>query len=334
MLPQPGVFHFLWEICSGTVNEGSAVRTFGRLTDYDAEISKADLSVHHNSIDYHLRVLTSLVEPFEVQIGAKYLVLGEMETTTDHAPLKLSIKLMDTFCTTRQWRFNPILLQDQDFVKFIKEQIDFFFSTNTTDEVSNGTVWDAFKAYIRGQIISYSAGLKRRINNEILLLVDKIKEDDKKYAISPSKELYKHKVELQLEHSLLLTSLIENQLMRTRSDFCIHSDKSGKLLANQLKFDSVKRQITKIRKQDDTFTVDHVGINQTFQEFYTSLYHSDFPHDSNFMHDFLSKLSFPKLSPEDCLSLETSISEEEIITAISSLNSGKAPGPDGFTVEF
>ncbi|XP_062894347.1 CST complex subunit TEN1 isoform X3 [Mobula hypostoma] len=87
MLPQPGVFHFLWEICSGTVNEGSAVRTFGRLTDYDAEISKADLSVHHNSIDYHLRVLTSLVEPFEVQIGAKYLVLGEMETTTGNVPV-------------------------------------------------------------------------------------------------------------------------------------------------------------------------------------------------------------------------------------------------------
>ncbi|XP_059812929.1 CST complex subunit TEN1 isoform X2 [Hypanus sabinus] len=102
MLPQPGVFHFLWEICSGTVNEGSAVRTFGRLTDYDAEISKADLSVHHNSIDYHLRVLTSLVEPFEVQIGAKYMVLGELETTTD-SPNIGNIQFIQAFQYMRKY---------------------------------------------------------------------------------------------------------------------------------------------------------------------------------------------------------------------------------------
>ncbi|XP_051895906.1 CST complex subunit TEN1 isoform X4 [Pristis pectinata] len=82
MLPQPGVFHFLWEICSGAADEGSAVRTFGRLTNYDARISEAALCVHHNSIDYSLRVLTSLVEPFEARVGAEYMVLGEMETTT------------------------------------------------------------------------------------------------------------------------------------------------------------------------------------------------------------------------------------------------------------
>ncbi|XP_051895905.1 CST complex subunit TEN1 isoform X3 [Pristis pectinata] len=85
MLPQPGVFHFLWEICSGAADEGSAVRTFGRLTNYDARISEAALCVHHNSIDYSLRVLTSLVEPFEARVGAEYMVLGEMETTTDAA---------------------------------------------------------------------------------------------------------------------------------------------------------------------------------------------------------------------------------------------------------
>ncbi|XP_069750808.1 CST complex subunit TEN1 [Narcine bancroftii] len=96
MLPQPGVFHFLWEICSGAVNEGSAVRTFGRLTNYDARTSEATISVHHNSIDYHLQVLTSLVEPFEARIGAEYMALGEVETTAGNIPVIQARLLIDT----------------------------------------------------------------------------------------------------------------------------------------------------------------------------------------------------------------------------------------------
>uniref|UniRef100_UPI00398EF109 CST complex subunit TEN1 isoform X1 n=2 Tax=Pristiophorus japonicus TaxID=55135 RepID=UPI00398EF109 len=95
MLPQAGVFHFLWEICSGGVEEGSALRTFGRLTNYDAGISEAILSVHHNSIGYQLCVRTSLVEPFEARIGSEYMVLGEMEITTDNVPVIQARLLLD-----------------------------------------------------------------------------------------------------------------------------------------------------------------------------------------------------------------------------------------------
>ncbi|XP_067826953.1 CST complex subunit TEN1 [Heptranchias perlo] len=95
MLPQAGVFRFLWEICSGEVEEGSALRTFGRLTNYDARISEAILFVHHNSIGYQLRVCTSLVEPFEARIGSEYIVLGEMETTAGNVPVIQARLLMD-----------------------------------------------------------------------------------------------------------------------------------------------------------------------------------------------------------------------------------------------
>ncbi|XP_059823631.1 IQ calmodulin-binding motif-containing protein 1 isoform X1 [Hypanus sabinus] len=215
----------------------------------------------------------------------------------------------------------------------MNEQID-FFSTNSTEDISYGTLWDTFKAYIRGQIISYTVGLRKRIKKEALLLVDKIKEIDKKYLITPSKELYKQRVELQTEYSLLLTSSIENQLMKSRSDFYIHSDKSGKLLASQLKNALVKRQITKIRQQNGDLTVNHDEINKSFQDFYTSLCHSEFPQDCGTMCDFLGKLNFPKLSPDDLSILETPMTNAEIKGVISSMNSGKAPGPDGYTAEF
>ncbi|XP_072342492.1 CST complex subunit TEN1 isoform X2 [Scyliorhinus torazame] len=87
MLPQAGEIHFLWEISSGEVEEGCALRTFGRLTGYDAKISEAIFSVHHNLIDYQLRVRTLLVEPFEACIGSEYMVLGEMETAAGNIPV-------------------------------------------------------------------------------------------------------------------------------------------------------------------------------------------------------------------------------------------------------
>ncbi|GCC26203.1 CST complex subunit TEN1 [Chiloscyllium punctatum] len=95
MLPQAGEFYFLWEICSGGVEEGNTVRTFGRLTTYDARISEAILSVHRNSIDYQLQVRTSLVEPFEARIGSEYMVLGEIETAAGNIPVIQARLLMD-----------------------------------------------------------------------------------------------------------------------------------------------------------------------------------------------------------------------------------------------
>ncbi|XP_048418174.1 CST complex subunit TEN1 isoform X3 [Stegostoma tigrinum] len=101
MLPQAGEFHFLWEICSGGVEEGNAVRTFGRLTTYDARISEAILSVHHSSTDYQLRVRTSLVEPFEARIGSEYMVLGEIETSAVQKMWKSKLIVLQTQCQQR-----------------------------------------------------------------------------------------------------------------------------------------------------------------------------------------------------------------------------------------
>ncbi|XP_004065564.1 CST complex subunit TEN1 isoform X1 [Oryzias latipes] len=78
MLPPHAVFHFPWELnCLG---EGKSVRTFGRLSCYEADTSRATLSCQHASKEHHVFVRTSFVEPFNPIIGAQYLVLGETET--------------------------------------------------------------------------------------------------------------------------------------------------------------------------------------------------------------------------------------------------------------
>ena len=52
------------------------------------------------------------------------------------------------------------------------------------------------------------------------------------------------------------------------------------------------------------------------------------------MDNFLNQLNFPTLSPDGKMRLDEPITKEEIDAAISSLQSGKSPGPDGFPAEF
>ncbi|XP_072568277.1 CST complex subunit TEN1 [Paramormyrops kingsleyae] len=79
MLPEPGVFHFPWEISS--VQEGAAVRTYGRLLSYQPEVSEAVLSSQHLSVQYDITVHTAFVEPFLPSLHSHYIVLGDVERT-------------------------------------------------------------------------------------------------------------------------------------------------------------------------------------------------------------------------------------------------------------
>lgn len=79
MLPATAVYHFPWEVNSGSVREGESVRTFGRLVCYQPEESRATLSAHYASKEHHVVVHTLFVEPFNPIVGAQYVVLGETE---------------------------------------------------------------------------------------------------------------------------------------------------------------------------------------------------------------------------------------------------------------
>ena len=141
-------------------------------------------SVHHTftRIDYFL-IDNKLINQVQVCEYQSILI-------SDHAPVKLSISFPET-PQYKQWRFDSTLLSDDDFVKYMEKHITFFFNTNLTPGISVMVVWDAMKAYLRGQIISYTANLKRRLTKERLELSKKIKELDQMYAHSKNLETYK-----------------------------------------------------------------------------------------------------------------------------------------------
>ncbi|KAK7929886.1 hypothetical protein WMY93_006281 [Mugilogobius chulae] len=63
----------------GAALEGDSLRTFGKLVRYVPAESMATLSAHHSSKEHSVIVNTVFVEPFDAIIGARYMVLGELE---------------------------------------------------------------------------------------------------------------------------------------------------------------------------------------------------------------------------------------------------------------
>lgn len=84
---------------------------------------------------------------------------------SDHAAVSMEIYLgVSKNCT--RWRLQGYLLQDPAFVKFVESCINKYFDLNT-DETTASIRWEAFKAYIRGEIVSYTSSKAKRHNQEL-----------------------------------------------------------------------------------------------------------------------------------------------------------------------
>ena len=106
------------------------------------------------------------------------------------------------------------------------------------------------------------------------------------------------------------------------------------MLANLLKGRRAKQHIAGIRSDTGEITSNPAEINNAFRNFYSQLYSSEFDGDESRISTFLNPLSIPSTPPDLVNKLEAPITQAEITQAISLMQSGKTPGPDGFPSEF
>lgn len=110
--------------------------------------------------------------------------------------------------------------------------------------------------------------------------------------------------------------------------------KAGKPLAWRIKKVQTDRAINSIKSADGKDLNDLVDINTAFTNYYEDLYKSEYPDNPEKLNDFLDQLNSPTLTEEAKTNLEKNLCIEELIEALKSMNSGKAPGPDGLPIEL
>lgn len=123
-------------------------------------------------------------------------------------------------------------------------------------------------------------------------------------------------------------------MLKSRGAYYEYSDKASCRLAHQLKRHAAGRTIPQIKNLLGTLTIDPIEINSAFKSYYSSLYTSEFPPNSDNMIHFLNSLDIPNINSTLADQLDVSINLDEVVCSIMSRQSGKAPGPDGFPPEF
>ena len=174
---------------------------------------------------------------------------------SDHAPVELGIDINTDQEKKGRWPMNTSLLQDENFKQLLKEDIKSFFEINAGSTNTRAMEWEASKAY------------------------DKLYQDICKLKFQ-LQEIYNKKVEYAL--------------FRLGTTFYEGGEKTGKLLARQLKKQDSYNVIPAIQKGNSTVSSTK-EINDVLQQYYKELYTSDINPIPEEITDFLTNLNMPKL---------------------------------------
>lgn len=252
---------------------------------------------------------------------------------SDHAPISMTVQLPKALSSPPRFRFQSRWLQCPDFVKFLDQKIDEYFLINT-NQTSASIKWEAFKAFLRGEIISYTKYRSKKYHEQLNTIKQKVKELERQIYHKNIPEKQQELLRLKAQYSELTTSKIASNLLWLKQSYYDHGEKVGKLLAWRIKKIHTERAINMIKSEDGRQLIDPDEINTSFANYYENLYKSECPNGLDDQNRFLDRLNFPTITEEANRNLETKLTVEELLHALMGMNSGRAPGPDGLPVEI
>ena len=170
--------------------------------------------------------------------------------------------------------------KDPEFITYTNTQIDLFLETNV-NSASNAITWDALKAFMRGCILSNSTCKSKERRKELTKLDREIRILEQKHSDTKRMDIL---ISLTVTQILILitnynknvcTAKAEAALARTRYHHYEYGNKTGKLLAWQIKKEESDKIIHSIITYHGRSLTDPLEINAEFQKFYKTLYKSE-----------------------------------------------------------
>ena len=255
-------------------------------------------------------------------------------TLSDHAPIALSWDLGGCN-TSRRWRFNTSLLNDDEFVKFIQQEFKTYLEFNMTPEISPVTLWECAKAYIRGRIIAFASAKKKKNGETQTNLEIQIKELERQHKENRLPAVLKELKSARQALNSLTSIKVERNLRFVKQKYYESGDRASRLLAYRLKKQQALSTVSKIRTMENSFVSKPAEISSAFADFYKALYkNTDTCNDADEIKSYLQTINLPKLSRTARNKMEAPISKLEIEEVITNLKNNKSPGSDGFSNEF
>lgn len=153
---------------------------------------------------------------------------------SDHAAVSMEICLGKFTQHSPRWRFQTHWLQDPTFLKLIEAGIDNYFQLNTV-ETSASVRWEAFKAYIRGEMIKHTSSKTKQNNEKIQTLEKQIKTLQLELYESNNMDKQLELATMRAEYNKLTIDRVAKNLLWTKQTYYDQGEKPGKLLAWRVK---------------------------------------------------------------------------------------------------
>uniref|UniRef100_A0A3B3USS7 exodeoxyribonuclease III n=1 Tax=Poecilia latipinna TaxID=48699 RepID=A0A3B3USS7_9TELE len=136
---------------------------------------------------------------------------------SDHAPVTLAMQPPRKLARSASWRLNRLLLLNEDFTKLLEEQTDFYLQFNDNNNSDPRLVWDAYKAYMRGIIISYSSCKRKERLAEQNKIENQIKRLENDYIITKSVKILGELKAARASLSDIITKKAEKDILFAQS---------------------------------------------------------------------------------------------------------------------
>lgn len=277
----------------------------------------------YSKIDMIWSSINVLSQTKEISIGNRIY--------SDHAPV---IMEWGYRAAGRQssWRLNNWLLEAKGLKEVISVGIKDFFDINlgSTNLI---TVWETFKAYIRGEFIPQTAFRNKLMAKTRMEMVQRIKNLEQEHKQMGGQDNWALLQKEMDDLRMLDEHIAAADIMYANQKWFEFRDKSNRMLARSLEEHSYHKLVNKMRMANGTMTMNPVEKSNSFAAYYETLYASSSPPPGE-VEGFGEKLDTPQLTQEDQEKLDAPVQLTEIARAINSLKLNKSPGNDRLTVKF
>lgn len=88
-----------------------------------------------------------------------------------------------------RWRFNSTLLQNESFLREMKEQLDQFLAINRPSVEDPRVLWSAVKGFIRDKTIGFASNLNKTRWQQIVDLENRIATLESYFSLNATSDL-------------------------------------------------------------------------------------------------------------------------------------------------
>ncbi|CAH2220953.1 Hypothetical predicted protein [Pelobates cultripes] len=193
---------------------------------------------------------------FIQQEGLTFLKKAAIRPTpwADHSESSIHLDSPLFRPTQKTWRINESLLLDTPIRTQIAEHLNQYFAENTTEDMSNITLWEAHKSVLRGHLIRIASRKKRENQQAMADLTAQIANLETLHKRSQMETHYRELLTARRQLTELIDRKHHRAIQRSKAFYYLHANKGGKMLARLIRGQQARAQVQAIRTSNGHLT--------------------------------------------------------------------------------